>query len=146
MGTVRLLEAIRRSNLKCRFYQASSSEMFGSTPPPQSEATVFHPRSPYACAKVYAHQDHCELPGKLRMHASCTGSSSITSRRAGAKLSSHVKSPWAVARIKGWACQVSCIIGNLDARRDWGFARDYVGSYVAHAPTGPGRRLRHRNG
>src|SRR5271167_1910659 len=56
MGAVRLLEAIRRTNLKCRFYQASSSEMFGSTPPPQSENTSFHPRSPYACAKVYAHQ------------------------------------------------------------------------------------------
>lgn len=56
MGTVRLLEAIRRANLRCRFYQASSSEMFGNTPAPQSEASPFHPRSPYACAKVFAHQ------------------------------------------------------------------------------------------
>ena len=56
VGTVRLLEAIRRTGLGCRFYQASSSEMFGSSPAPQSETTVFHPRSPYACAKVFAHQ------------------------------------------------------------------------------------------
>jgi len=55
MGTVRLLEAIRASGVQTRFYQASSSEMFGSAPPPQNEATPFHPRSPYACAKVYAY-------------------------------------------------------------------------------------------
>src|SRR4029077_16981580 len=55
LGTIRLLEAIRRGSAKTRFYQASSSEMFGSAPPPQSESTVFHPRSPYAAAKVYAY-------------------------------------------------------------------------------------------
>ena len=56
IGTLRLLEAIRALGLKCRFYQASSSEMFGAAPPPQHERTVFQPRSPYACAKVFAHQ------------------------------------------------------------------------------------------
>src|SRR5262249_46915803 len=55
VGAMRLLEALRRADLRCRFYQASSSEMFGSTPPPQSEASHFRPRSPYACAKVFAH-------------------------------------------------------------------------------------------
>ena len=55
LGTVRLLEAIRASGIASRFYQASSSEMYGSTPPPQSEDTPFHPRSPYGCAKAYAH-------------------------------------------------------------------------------------------
>src|SRR5664279_1242399 len=55
IGTIRLLEAIRRTGIQCRFYQASSSEMFGSTPAPQNENTVFHPRSPYACAKAFAH-------------------------------------------------------------------------------------------
>jgi GDPmannose 4,6-dehydratase len=54
-GTLRLLEAMRRTAVKCRFYQASSSEMFGSAPPPQCETTAFHPRSPYACAKVFGH-------------------------------------------------------------------------------------------
>jgi GDP-mannose 4,6-dehydratase len=66
MGTLRLLEAIRRTGIRCRFYQASSSEMFGSTPPPQNEASTFHPRSPYACAKVFAHHHYGELPGELR--------------------------------------------------------------------------------
>jgi GDPmannose 4,6-dehydratase len=56
LGTLRLLEAIRRLGLRCRFYQASSSEMYGSTPPPQSETTPFHPWSPYACSKVFGHQ------------------------------------------------------------------------------------------
>src|SRR3989337_4358244 len=55
LGTVRILESIRRSGIKCRFYQASSSEMFGSSPPPQHELTAFRPRSPYACAKLMAH-------------------------------------------------------------------------------------------
>src|SRR5580704_8063761 len=56
LGTLRLLEAVRRSGIRCRFYQASSSEMFGCTAPPQTETSAFRPRSPYACAKVFAHQ------------------------------------------------------------------------------------------
>ncbi len=66
MGALRLLEAIHRAGLNSRFYQASSSEMFGSSRPPQSETTVFHPRSPYACAKLFAHSHHRQLPGELR--------------------------------------------------------------------------------
>src|SRR5947209_11278464 len=69
MGTVRLLEAIRRTKLKCRFYQASSSEMFGATPPPQDEATKFHPRSPYACGKVFAHQITVNYRESYGLHA-----------------------------------------------------------------------------
>jgi hypothetical protein len=71
LGTMRLLEAIRRTGIKCRYYQASSSEMFGSTPPPQSETTVFHPRSPYACAKVFAHQATVNYRESYGLHASC---------------------------------------------------------------------------
>jgi GDPmannose 4,6-dehydratase len=71
LGTIRLLEAIRRTGITCRFYQASSSEMFGSTPPPQNESTRFHPRSPYACAKVFAHQATINYRESYGLHASC---------------------------------------------------------------------------
>jgi GDPmannose 4,6-dehydratase len=71
LGTVRLLDAIHQSGINCRFYQASSSEMYGSTPPPQSEATPFHPRSPYACAKVYAHQITVNYRESYGLHGSC---------------------------------------------------------------------------
>ena len=69
-GTLRLLEAMRRTRVKCRFYQASSSEMFGSAPPPQSETTAFHPRSPYGCAKVFAPQHHVNYRESYGLHAS----------------------------------------------------------------------------
>jgi GDPmannose 4,6-dehydratase len=124
MGTVRLLEAMRRTNLKCRFYQASSSEMFGSTPPPQSEATLFHPRSPYACAKVYAHQITVNYRESYGLHACCGILFNHESPRRGETFVTR-KITMAVARIK-MGLQDKLYLGNLEARRDWGFAGDYV--------------------
>jgi GDPmannose 4,6-dehydratase len=124
MGTIRLLEAIRRTNLKCRLYQASSSEMFGSTPPPQNEVTVFHPRSPYACAKVYAHQITVNYRESYGLHASCGILFNHESPRRGETFVTR-KISMAVARIK-MGLQDYLYLGNLDARRDWGFAGDYV--------------------
>ncbi len=124
LGTIRLLEAIRRVGLKCRFYQASSSEMYGSTPPPQSESTVFHPRSPYACAKVFAHQATVNYRESYGMHASCGILFNHESPRRGETFVTR-KITRAVARIK-LGVQSRLHLGNLDARRDWGFAGDYV--------------------
>ena len=124
MGTVRLLEAIRRTNLQCRFYQASSSEMFGSTPPPQSEHTAFHPRSPYACAKVYAHQITVNYRESYGLHACCGILFNHESPRRGETFVTR-KITMAVARIK-LGLQDKLYLGNLEARRDWGFAGDYV--------------------
>jgi GDPmannose 4,6-dehydratase len=69
LGTVRLLEAVRRARPRCRYYQASSSEMFGSTPPPQHELSPFHPRSPYACSKVFAHHSTVNFRESYGLHA-----------------------------------------------------------------------------
>ena len=124
MGTVRLLEAIRRANLRCRFYQASSSEMFGNTPAPQSEASPFHPRSPYACAKVFAHQITVNYRESYGLHASCGILFNHESSRRGETFVTR-KITRAVARIK-LGLQDKLYLGNLDARRDWGFAGDYV--------------------
>lgn len=124
MGTVRLLEAIRRTNLKCRFYQASSSEMFGSAPPPQSENTRFHPRSPYACSKVYAHQITVNYRESYGLHGSCGILFNHESPRRGETFVTR-KISMAVARIK-MGLQDKLYLGNLEARRDWGYAGDYV--------------------
>ena len=123
-GTLRLLEAIRMNSAETRFYQASSSEMFGSTPPPQNESTLFHPRSPYACAKVLAHNlcvnyresyDMYAVSGILFNHESPRRGETFVTR----------KITRAVANIKAGNQDV-LYLGNLDARRDWGFAGDYV--------------------
>lgn len=124
VGTVRLLEAIRRTGLQSRFYQASSSEMFGSTPPPQSETTVFHPRSPYACAKVFAHQATVNYRESYGMHASCGILFNHESPRRGETFVTR-KITRAVAQIVLGSTD-KLYLGNLDARRDWGFAGDYV--------------------
>jgi len=124
MGTVRLLEAIRRTNAKCRFYQASSSEMFGSTPPPQSETTAFHPRSPYACSKVYAHHITVNYRESYGLHACCGILFNHESPRRGETFVTR-KITMAVAAIK-LGLQDKLYLGNLEARRDWGFAGDYV--------------------
>jgi GDPmannose 4,6-dehydratase len=124
MGTVRLLEAIRRTGLQCRFYQASSSEMFGSTPPPQDEGSRFHPRSPYACAKVYAHQITVNYRESYGMHASGGILFNHESPRRGETFVTR-KITQAAARIK-LGLQEYLFLGNLDAERDWGFAGDYV--------------------
>jgi GDPmannose 4,6-dehydratase len=123
-GTLRLLEAIRRTGLKTRFYQASSSEMFGSTPPPQSEATILHPRSPYACAKVFAHNITVNYRESYNLHASCGILFNHESPRRGETFVTR-KITRAVARIK-LGLQKKLFLGNLDARRDWGYAPDYV--------------------
>jgi len=124
MGTLRLLESIRRLGLRCRFYQASSSEMFGSTPPPQRENSPFHPRSPYACAKVFAHQATVNYRESYGMHASCGILFNHESPRRGETFVTR-KITRAVARIK-LGCEETLYLGNLDAQRDWGFAGDYV--------------------
>jgi GDPmannose 4,6-dehydratase len=124
MGTIRLLEAIRRTDLACRFYQASSSEMFGSTPPPQSEQSPFHPRSPYACAKVMAHQATVNYRESYGLHASCGILFNHESPRRGETFVTR-KITRAVAHIR-LGLQDKLYLGNLEARRDWGFAGDYV--------------------
>ena len=123
-GTLRLLEAIRRTGLKSRFYQASSSEMYGSTAPPQSETTVFHPRSPYACTKVFAHNITVNYRESYNLHASCGILFNHESPRRGETFVTR-KITRAVARIK-LGLQDKLYLGNLDARRDWGYAPDYV--------------------
>lgn len=123
-GTLRLLEAIRRTGVHCRFYQASSSEMFGSSPPPQNETTVFHPRSPYACGKAFAHNITVNYRESFGLHASCGILFNHESPRRGETFVTR-KITRAVARIKH-RVQSKLYLGNLDARRDWGYAPDYV--------------------
>jgi GDPmannose 4,6-dehydratase len=124
LGVTRMLEAIRSYNPGIRFYQASSSEMFGSTPPPQSETTLFHPRSPYAVAKLYGHWITINYRESYNMYA-CSGILfNHESPRRGLEFVTR-KVTNAAARIK-LGIQKSLNMGNLDARRDWGFAGDYV--------------------
>ncbi|MBZ5577658.1 MAG: GDP-mannose 4,6-dehydratase [Acidobacteriia bacterium] len=124
MGTLRLLESIHQAGLPCRFYQASSSEMYGSTPPPQNELTAFHPRSPYACAKVFGHQLAVNYRESYGLHASCGILFNHESPRRGETFVTR-KITRAAARIK-LGLQDKLYLGNLDAKRDWGFAGDYV--------------------
>jgi len=124
VGTLRLLEAMRRTGVNCRFYQASSSEMFGSTPPPQSETTVFHPRSPYGCGKVFAHNITVNYRESYGLHASSGILFNHESPRRGETFVTR-KITRAVAHIK-CGVQHKLYLGNLDARRDWGYAPDYV--------------------
>jgi GDPmannose 4,6-dehydratase len=124
MGTLRLLEAIRETGVKTRFYQASSSEMFGGAAPPQDEHTPFLPRSPYACAKVFAHhlcQNYREAYG---LFISCGILFNHESPRRGIPFVTR-KVTRSAARIKH-GLDRKLYLGNLDARRDWGFAGDYV--------------------
>lgn len=124
LGTLRLLEAIRVLKLDCRVYQASSSEMFGASPPPQNEETPFRPRSPYAVAKVAAYNNAVLYRqaygifvsnGILFNHESPLRGETFVTR----------KITRAMARIK-LGLQDRLVLGNLDARRDWGHARDFV--------------------
>ena len=123
-GTLRLLESIRRTGVKCRLYQASSSEMFGSSAPPQSETTMFHPRSPYACSKAFAHHIVVNYRESYGMHASSGILFNHESPRRGETFVTR-KITRAVARIKH-GVQARLYLGNLEARRDWGYAPDYV--------------------
>jgi GDPmannose 4,6-dehydratase len=136
LGTVRLLEAIRKSGVKCRLYQASSSEMFGDAPAPQNELTTFRPRSPYAAAKVYAYwlvQNYCEAYGIF----ACNGIMfNHESPRRGETFVSR-KITRALAAILAGR-QQKLFLGNLDARRDWGFAPEYVeGMWLILQQDGP---------
>ncbi|MEP7054534.1 MAG: GDP-mannose 4,6-dehydratase [Actinomycetota bacterium] len=124
LGSVRLLEAIRAADLNCRFYQASSSEMFGSTPPPQNEQTPFHPRSPYGCAKVYGYWCTVNYREAYGLFATNGILFNHESPRRGETFVTR-KITRAVARIKA-GLQDYLYLGNLDARRDWGYAPEYV--------------------
>jgi GDPmannose 4,6-dehydratase len=124
LGMTRLLEAVRQSGIDTKVYQASSSEMFGNSPPPQNENTPFRPRSPYAAAKVYAYwmtvnyreaYDLFACNGILFNHESPRRGETFVTR----------KITIAAARIKLGA-QDKLYLGNLDAKRDWGYAKDYV--------------------
>jgi GDPmannose 4,6-dehydratase len=126
LGTLRLLEAVRQLNRTkpVKFYQASSSEMYGSAAPPQGLATPFHPRSPYACAKLYAHwqtinyreaYDLFACSGILFNHESPRRGESFVTRKV----------TLGAARIKE-GLQKRLVMGNLESKRDWGFAGDYV--------------------
>jgi GDPmannose 4,6-dehydratase len=124
LGTIRLLDAIRQNRRPIKFYQASSSEMYGATPPPQNEETPFYPRSPYGAAKVYAYwitKNYREaygifaVNGILFNHESPRRGETFVTR----------KITRAVASIKAGK-QNELYLGNLDARRDWGYAPEYV--------------------
>ena len=124
LGTTRLLEALRMSEVPARFYQASSSEMFGATPPPQNENAFFYPRSPYAAAKVYSYwmvRNYREAYGLF----ACNGILfNHESPRRGETFVTR-KITMAVARIAA-GLQDDLYLGNLDARRDWGYAPEYT--------------------
>jgi GDPmannose 4,6-dehydratase len=125
LGTVRLLEAIRETGIKPKFYQASSSELYGKVvETPQTERTPFHPRSPYGCAKAYAHYITVNYRESYGLFASNGILFNHESERRGETFVSR-KITRAATRIK-LGLQDKLYLGNLDARRDWGYARDYV--------------------
>lgn len=124
LGTTRLLEAIRRSGIKTRFYQASSSEMYGSTPPPQNERSPFHPRSPYGAAKVYAYWMTVNYREAYKVFASNGVLFNHESPRRGETFVTR-KITRGVAQILAGK-QKKLYLGNLNAKRDWGYAPEYV--------------------
>ncbi|MDD2707359.1 MAG: GDP-mannose 4,6-dehydratase [Verrucomicrobiae bacterium] len=125
VGTIRILEAIREAGVKPRFYQASSSEMFGKVAEvPQRETTPFHPRSPYACAKVFAYWATVNYREAYGLHATNGILFNHESPRRGETFVTR-KISRAVAAIK-LGMQEKLYLGNLDAKRDWGYAREYV--------------------
>ncbi|MDT9684756.1 GDP-mannose 4,6-dehydratase [Streptomyces sp. TRM76323] len=124
LGALRLLEAVRASGIDTRVYQASSSEMFGATPPPQNERTPFHPRSPYGVAKVYGYWSTVNYREAYGMYAVNGILFNHESPRRGETFVTR-KITRAVARIKA-GLQSELYLGNLDAVRDWGYAPEYV--------------------
>lgn len=124
IGAMRLLEAVRLAGLDCKYYQASSSEMFGATPPPQNEETPFYPRSPYGAAKVYAYWVTRNYREGYGMFATNGILFNHESPRRGETFVTR-KITRAVARIKAGLDQ-HVYLGNLDAIRDWGYAPEYV--------------------
>ncbi|MCX5815829.1 MAG: GDP-mannose 4,6-dehydratase [Proteobacteria bacterium] len=124
IGTTRLLEAIRRSGIKTKFYQASSSELFGASPPPQNEKTLFYPRSPYAAAKIYAYWMTVNYREGYNIFA-CNGILfNHESPRRGETFVTR-KITRALANVLA-GNQKKLYLGNLNAKRDWGFAPEYV--------------------
>lgn len=124
-GAVRLLEAIRETGLKPRFYQASSSEMYGKAQEvPQTEKTPFYPRSPYGCAKVFAHWITVNYRESYNLHASNGILFNHESPRRGETFVTR-KITRAIAHIQA-GLQAKLYLGNLDAKRDWGYAKEYV--------------------
>ena len=124
MGTIRMLEAIRASGVQTRFYQAASSEMFGSAPPPQSETTPFHPRSPYGVSKVFAYwatTNYREAYGLFAVNGILFNHESV--RRGETFVTRKITR--AIARIKA-GMQDKLYLGTLEAKRDWGYAPEYV--------------------
>ena len=126
VGTIRLLEAIRASKIDTRFYQASTSELFGSTPPPQSEISPFAPQSPYAAAKLYSYWVVRNYRDAYGLHATNGILFNHESPRRGETFVTR-KITMAAARIK-LGLQNKLYLGNLDAVRDWGYAKEYVES------------------
>jgi GDPmannose 4,6-dehydratase len=125
VGCLRLLEAIRNLGITPRFYQASSSEQYGKvTEVPQTETTPFHPRSPYACAKVFAHHVTRNYRESYGLHGSCGILFNHESPRRGESFVTR-KITRGLARVK-LGLQDKLYLGNLDAKRDWGYAKDYV--------------------
>jgi GDPmannose 4,6-dehydratase len=125
LGAVRLLEAIRELGLTdTRVYQASSSEMFGASPPPQNEKTPFYPRSPYGCAKVYAYWIGVNYREAYGLHVTNGILFNHESPRRGETFVTR-KVTRAACRIK-LGLQKRLFLGNLEARRDWGYAQDFV--------------------
>lgn len=126
LGAIRILDAIRKSGVKTRFYQASTSELFGSAPPPQDENTAFQPQSPYAAAKLYAYwvtkqyrdgYDMFTSNGILFNHESPRRGETFVTRKITRALANIIAGK-----------QKYLYLGNLDAKRDWGYAPDYVAS------------------
>ncbi len=124
LGTIRLLEAIRKTGIQTKFYQAASSEMFGAAPPPQSEVTPFQPRSPYAAAKVYAYYMVKNYREAYKIFATNGILFNHESPRRGETFVTR-KITRAATRIK-LGLQKRLFLGNMEAKRDWGFAGDYV--------------------
>ena len=126
VGAVALLEAIRVSGTDCRYYQASTSELYGSTPPPQNESSIFQPRSPYAAAKLMAYWCTVNYRDGYGIHATNGILFNHESPRRGETFVTR-KITRAVARI-AQGSKEKLFLGNLDAIRDWGYAKEYVES------------------
>lgn len=124
LGTLRLLDTIRDTGFKVKFYQAGSSEMFGSSLPPQNEQSIFHPRSPYACAKVFAHHTCVNYREAYNMFV-CNGIlfNHESPRRGGTFVTKKVTRGLVDIKL---GKQETLFLGNLDAKRDWGYAKEYV--------------------
>ena len=126
VGAVALLESIRASGIKCKFYQASTSELYGSTPPPQNEESVFRPRSPYGAAKLMAYWSTVNYREAYGVHATNGILFNHESPRRGETFVTR-KITRAVAKI-ATGSKEKLYLGNLDAVRDWGYAKEYVES------------------